>query len=286
MKRFNRTLLQMLRTLTDEQKARWKDSLNKVVFAYNSTKQETTGFSPFYLLFGREPRLPIDLLFELTPGADRQFTNTNPHEYADQWQKRLREAHSIVRERTEKASLHAAKHYNRKTPSSTLHPGDRVLVKRLALPGGPGKLQPYWEEKIHVVVRGKSDDIPVYDVRPEDNTGRVRTLHRNHLLPCEWMAHNNSAVPNQHKASNKATRLRTRAQVPEHRSDDSSNDEEESPSGVSKQMENSQQPIFPHISVRKQNRFARRPTKRALKKYSTLRRRSSRKCQIIQASQR
>ena len=37
--------------------------------------------------------------------------------------------------------------------------------------------------------------MPVYDVKPEDNSGRVRTLHRNHLLPCESLASDEPEVP-------------------------------------------------------------------------------------------
>ncbi len=65
MERFNRTLLQMLKTLTETQKSNWKELLNKLIFAYNSTRCKVTEFSPFYLLFGRSPRLPVDLLFGL-----------------------------------------------------------------------------------------------------------------------------------------------------------------------------------------------------------------------------
>lgn len=61
--RFNRTLLEMLGTLEPEKKKDWKRYVNPLDHAHNSMRHESTGYTPFLLMFGREPRLPIDLAF-------------------------------------------------------------------------------------------------------------------------------------------------------------------------------------------------------------------------------
>ena len=68
---FNSTLLNMLGTLTPEQKKDRKNHVSAMVHAYNCTRNAATGFSPYYLLFGREPRLPVDVLFGVQRGSQK-----------------------------------------------------------------------------------------------------------------------------------------------------------------------------------------------------------------------
>ncbi|MGH0116826.1 UNVERIFIED_CONTAM: hypothetical protein FKN15_019215 [Acipenser sinensis] len=65
--RFNRTLLNMLGTLEKSKKTQWSQHVSHLVHAYNCTKNEATGFSPYLLMFGREARLPVDICFGVTP---------------------------------------------------------------------------------------------------------------------------------------------------------------------------------------------------------------------------
>ena len=51
-------MLDRLRTLDPEKKKKWTLYLPEIVNVYNAT----TGISPYYLLYGREPRLPVDHL--------------------------------------------------------------------------------------------------------------------------------------------------------------------------------------------------------------------------------
>ena len=61
--RFNRTLISMLGTLPDDFKSKWTQHISTLVYAYNCTHSNATGFSPYYLLYGRHPLLPIDIKF-------------------------------------------------------------------------------------------------------------------------------------------------------------------------------------------------------------------------------
>ena len=63
--RMNRTLGNMIRAMPPKAKHRWPQMLKSLTFAYNCTAHETTGFAPFLLMFGRIPRLPVDITFGL-----------------------------------------------------------------------------------------------------------------------------------------------------------------------------------------------------------------------------
>ncbi|XP_038062391.1 uncharacterized protein LOC119732861 [Patiria miniata] len=61
--RFNRTLLSMLGTLEETEKRNWAMYTETLTHAYNSTQHESTGHSPFFLMFLREPKLAVDIQF-------------------------------------------------------------------------------------------------------------------------------------------------------------------------------------------------------------------------------
>ena len=98
--RLSQALLFILRTLPEHKKSRWKDSLNIVVHAYNCTRQEATGFSPYFLLIGRPPRLPMDLIFGI-----KSASCSNYPAYVKEWQTATKEAYELAAKRSQLSGM-------------------------------------------------------------------------------------------------------------------------------------------------------------------------------------
>lgn len=63
--RFNASLKNMLSLYVNSDHKNWDHFLPFVTLAYNSSKQPSMGYSPFMLVYGREPRLPTDACLDL-----------------------------------------------------------------------------------------------------------------------------------------------------------------------------------------------------------------------------
>ena len=101
VERMNRTLLSMLRTLLETHKSCWKDHINKLIHAYNCTVHKSTGYSPFFLLFGRSQRLPIDVIF----GLETETGAKSHAEYVIKWKSPVQEAYSLASKSAMKSAM-------------------------------------------------------------------------------------------------------------------------------------------------------------------------------------
>ena len=177
--RFNRTLISMLSTLTEEKKVNWKDHISSLVHAYNSTRHSSTGYSPYFLMFGREPRLSVDVCLGLK-GLDSNIVTET--EYIKQLQDQLAYAYKLASHSQSKSSSTQKRNYDSKVRGTCLKVGDRVLVKKVAFKG-KHKIEDKWEKEAYIVLEQPNQDIPVFCVQKENGSGRIRTLHRNLLFP-------------------------------------------------------------------------------------------------------
>ena len=182
VERFNKTLLDLLGTLDDKDKSQWRLHVAPLVHAYNCTPNDATGMTPYYLMFGRTPKLPVDIQLGLGNDEDKPASQRT---YADKLKQRLQEAYQLAEKTAGKVGAANRLRHDAKVREHALQPGDRVLVRRVAFQG-KHKLANRWEDSVYVILRRVNEDIPVYVVKPEKENGPQRTLHRNMLLPCPF----------------------------------------------------------------------------------------------------
>ncbi|UYV63102.1 hypothetical protein LAZ67_2003149 [Cordylochernes scorpioides] len=67
--RLNKTLTDFISMYVDVDQKIWDSILPYVTFAYNTSRQETTGYSPFFLVHGREVETPLDSILPYQPAG-------------------------------------------------------------------------------------------------------------------------------------------------------------------------------------------------------------------------
>ena len=176
--KFNSTLINMIGTLPSELKYNWQDHVNTLVHAYNCMDTTATNFSPHYLMFGREPNLPIDIEFGVrTP----DLVATSTKNYVEKLQKRLAWAYKKAQEVNHKENKRNKRIHDKKVRCTKLEVGDKVLVRQKVFKK-KHKIQDKWKEDVYVVVAQPNSNFPVFIVLNE-RSKKSRTLHRNMLFP-------------------------------------------------------------------------------------------------------
>lgn len=169
--RFNRTLHGMLSTLEKDKKRQWAKHLQEVVHAFNTTQHSSTGFTPYFLLYGRECRLAIDL----TLGTRPELTSTD---WVSTLQERLATAYNLAKAKIDEEADRRKRLYDRNTKSHNLQPGTVVRIRKRVM--GRCKIGDAWGTRLFRVVsrQGEND---VYVITPCDGFGEPKTLNRREL---------------------------------------------------------------------------------------------------------
>ena len=181
VERMNQTIICMIGKLEEDKKACWSEHLPELLLAYNATHSTVTRYSPYYLLFGRRLRIPVDYLFPTLHDSPHQ---TKMEVSVVAMQKRLKEAFALARCLTSEEVAKQCCYYDRKAGAVALQPGDIVMVHTDGFVG-KWKVKDRWEER-GFIVKSQLEDWPVYKVKCPTSDDRrkpkYQILHRNCLL--------------------------------------------------------------------------------------------------------
>ena len=90
--------------------------------------QDSTGFTPFELLYGRSVRTPMTILKELWTGEVEDQENVSTYQYVIDLRERIEETCALAKEQLAEIQKKNQKYYNRRARNSELQQGDLVLL--------------------------------------------------------------------------------------------------------------------------------------------------------------
>ena len=153
-------------------------------------------------MFGREARLPLDLMFQEVAVDDAKVQNQEHQKFVKDWHASMKEAMELARANMDKSADYNKRYHDKKAKIVEVNVGDKVLVRNYREKGGTGKLKSFWEEAIFVVTE-KRDGLPVYKVKNIKKEKDVRVVHRNKIMKCEELPLDVFDEPQEPKKSKK-----------------------------------------------------------------------------------
>jgi hypothetical protein len=186
-----------------------------VVAYYNSTPHTTTGYTPFYLMFGRKSSLPTDFLLGTTEGCSTNWVTDH--------QQRLKSAYEVASRNTQQSQEKSRKIYNLKAKDWTLPIGSHVYTLDHGRVGR-NKIGDQYSDDIYIILDRQG---AVYTVKRNDGTGKVKYLNRKELrlVPEQPNVLESAVKPNVRKDNNWMAQDKGHASVQETSSPESSSDE-------------------------------------------------------------
>ena len=183
---FNRVLVDMIKTLEKESRWHWKDYLPSMVHAYNCVMNARTGYSPYYIMFSRHPRLPIDKELGIYKHSDKASLKRG--KYLERIHDSMKKAQVAAQKYSAQDRARKQKYYDQN--QWDLQIGDLVLAQVAPAPQmsrkKTKKLTDRWEIGEFIVVDKPLPNAPMYTVEPVSSTqnkSETKTLHRKLLLP-------------------------------------------------------------------------------------------------------
>ncbi|XP_062575362.1 uncharacterized protein LOC134237285 [Saccostrea cucullata] len=139
-----------------------------------STPYHPEGLTPYFLLYGREPRLPVDYLL----GTNKDDVSYKVDDWLKSHKEHLQYAWTVAGKNTEKSAEKRREFHERKSIPCSIDVGTKVLIKNHVQ--GRNKIQDVWKSDPYIVT-GKLQE-NVYEVKSADGSNETKVLHRNELL--------------------------------------------------------------------------------------------------------